>query len=148
MIIREGDEAYILSYGILQMHAQLGSSNEGISMSEEPGTTICHMYNPTGLPMHEETGHAPRAWALVACHWRTSERASSTGSGAPGGMRVSCTQPTAARPGAVTTVAILLGLSASGFFHASTAMPIAVCMRHAMLRQLSGLHFVLSLPAI
>jgi len=101
-------------------------------MSEEPGTSTCHKYNSTGLLRLEEAGHAPRAWALVACHWRTSERAYSTGSGAPGGMRVSCTQPTAARPGAVTTVAMLLGLSASGFFNASTAMPIAVCMRHAL----------------
>ncbi len=59
----------------------------------------------------------------MACHRSTRERASSTASGGPGGISVSCTHPTAARPGAVTTAAMLAGRSASGFFHAS--MPTA-----------------------
>ncbi len=84
----------------------------------------------THLPSLCLAAYAPIDSALTACHCRTSERASSAGSCGPGGISVSCTHPTAALPGAVTTAATLLGLSASGFLHARSATPTAVCMHH------------------
>lgn len=68
----------------------------------------------------------------MACQRSTRELASSTASGGPGGISVSCTQPTAARPGAVTAAAMLDGRSVSGFLHhtiptAKTACSVPAC---------------------